>query len=88
MVGRWDAENDASKVVVRFLGGKPKRVDPGGGASSLHDFDVTLSDGRTFAVEVTRHSMAREAPGGSAAFDQTPTDRVALARQRSNLRDL
>jgi len=38
------------------LGGSTLRVDPGGGAVQLHDFDLELDDGTTIAVEVTRHN--------------------------------
>lgn len=43
-------------MVTHCLGGAVRRVDPGGGSVQLHDLDVVLSDGRTIAVEVTRHN--------------------------------
>jgi hypothetical protein len=53
----WDSEGHAEAVVKSRLGGVVKRVDPGGGAQQRHDFDVHLGDGRTIAVEVTRHNV-------------------------------
>jgi hypothetical protein len=53
---KWDEEADAAHLVTAMLGGTANRVDPGGGAAQVHDFDVLLPGGRTIAVEVTRHN--------------------------------
>lgn len=53
----WDSEARAAEIVSAHLGGTSRRVDPGGGAAQVHDFDVDLSDGATIAVEVTRHNV-------------------------------
>lgn len=53
----WEEEDDAAALVCAQLGGVEHKVDTGGGAKQLHDFDVELSDGTTIAVEVTRHNI-------------------------------
>jgi hypothetical protein len=53
----WDSEAHAAEIVSAHLGGTTRRIDPGGGATQLHDFDVELKDGATIAVEVTRHNV-------------------------------
>lgn len=53
----WRDEEDAARIVCTYMKGVAQRVDPGGGAVQSHDFDIALSDGRTVAVEVTRHNV-------------------------------
>lgn len=52
----WDEEQGAIEIVLNYMGGRVTRVDPGGGAVQLHDFDLHLTDGPTIAFEVTRHN--------------------------------
>jgi hypothetical protein len=58
----WNRRNEdqAAALMCHYLGGRPRRVDPGGGAHQLHDFEVDLHDGQTMAVEVTQHVNAAE----------------------------
>lgn len=58
----WNRRNEdqAAALMCHYLGGEPRRVDPGGGAHQLHDFEVDLLDGRSMAVEVTQHLDAAE----------------------------
>lgn len=63
----WDDERDAAFVLRHFLGGTVTPRDPRGGANQIHDFDLSLPDGRTVPVEVTRHtSEAYQARLGAA----------------------
>lgn len=52
----WEAENEgkAAGLMVRHLGGTWDKRDPGGGPSSVHDFDLVTGEGTRIAVEVTR----------------------------------
>jgi hypothetical protein len=52
----WDPEAHAAEIFAALLGGVVDPLDPGGGAEQLHDFDLSLPDGATIAVEVTRHN--------------------------------
>ncbi|HZP14949.1 MAG TPA: hypothetical protein VFA96_03930 [Nocardioides sp.] len=54
----WDEEADAAALLAAYLDGVVHRRDPGGGAEQRHDFDLQLRDGRTIAIEVTRHTVA------------------------------
>lgn len=60
MAGVWDEESEAARIVSDHLGGISRARDPGGGATSVHDFDVVLPGDRVVAVEVTRHTVAAE----------------------------
>ena len=57
MAGGWDSEGQAVDLMRSYLGGTPVVRDPGGGATQMHDFDLVLAEGRTFAVEVTRFNV-------------------------------
>jgi hypothetical protein len=52
-------EDAAMDLLVAILGGTAEEVDRPGGPPGLRDFDVHLVDGRTVAVEVTRHTVQR-----------------------------
>lgn len=63
----WDEESDAGLVLRHVLGGTVTPRDLGGGRSQIHDLDLNLPDGRSVAVEVTRHtSEAYQARHGAA----------------------
>ena len=65
---RRQRELEGAWLVASFLSGKPHSRDGLGAPDKTHDFDVTLNDGRTIALEVTS-STVREVIAMWAAID-------------------
>lgn len=59
------------EIVQSYLGGTATKVDPGGGAVQLHDFDLQLADGTTIAFEVTRHNTPGSLRTGAEVSKRT-----------------
>ena len=67
----WDEERAAEVVIAAVYEATASHLDPGGGATQLHDLDVVFKDGRTAAVEVTRYNDQTflETAGAAAKLD-------------------